>query len=134
MSTVTLDTLQFVLRCLLAVFFFGAGVTHFIPVVQRTMAAMIPPGLRFTGLFGARGPVVLVVFTGVCEMLGGLGLLWPPTIGLTGLMLVVFLIAVFPANAFAARDPQRFGRAAIPLRTRVIEQVALIALVVLAIL
>ncbi|MDY7544359.1 MULTISPECIES: hypothetical protein [unclassified Cryobacterium] len=134
MSTVTLDTLQFVLRCLLAVFFFGAGVTHFIPVVQRTMAAMIPPGLRFTGLFGARGPVVLVVFTGVCEMLGGLGLLWPPTVGVTGLMLVVFLIAVFPANAFAARDPQRFGRAAIPLRIRVIEQVALIALVVLAIL
>ncbi|MDY7528289.1 MULTISPECIES: hypothetical protein [Cryobacterium] len=134
MSTVTLDSLQFVLRCLLAVFFFGAGITHFIPVVQRTMAAMIPPGLRFTGFFGARGPVVLVIFTGVCEMLGGLGLLWPPTTGVTGVMLVIFLIAVFPANAFAARDPLRFGRAAIPLRTRVIEQVALIALVVLAIL
>lgn len=134
MSTVTLDSLQFVLRCLLAVFFFGAGTTHFIPVVQRTMAAMIPPGLRFTGFFGARGPVVLVIFTGVCEMLGGLGLLWPPTTGVTGVMLVIFLIAVFPANAFAARDPQRFGRAAIPLRIRVIEQVALISLVVLAIL
>ncbi|TFC27966.1 hypothetical protein E3O55_10595 [Cryobacterium sp. MDB1-18-2] len=134
MSTVTLDSLQFVLRCLLAVFFFGAGITHFIPVVQRTMAAMIPPGLRFTGFFGARGPVVLVIFTGVCEMLGGLGLPWPPTTGVTGVMLVIFLIAVFPANAFAARDPLRFGRAAIPLRTRIIEQVALIALVVLAIL
>jgi uncharacterized membrane protein len=134
MSTVTLDTLQFVLRCLLAVFFFGAGITHFVPVVQRTMAAMIPPGLRFTGILGARGPIVLVMFTGVCEMMGGLGLLWPPTTGVAAVLLVIFLIAVFPANAFAARDPQRFGRAAIPLRIRVVEQVALIALVVLAVL
>ena len=133
MSTVTLDSLQFVLRCLLAVFFFGAGVTHFVPVVQRTMAAMIPPGLRFTGVFGARGPVILVMATGVCEMLGGLGLLWPPTVGVTGVLLVIFLIAIFPANAFAAKDPKRFGRAAIPIRTRVVEQVVLIALVILAI-
>jgi uncharacterized membrane protein len=134
MSTVTLDGLQFALRFLLAIFFFGAGVTHFVPAVQRTMAAMIPPGLRFTGIFGARGPVILVMITGVCEMLGGLGLLWRPTAGVTGILLVIFLVAVFPANAFAAGDPKRFGRAAIPIRTRVVEQVVLIALVVLAIL
>ena len=134
MITVTLDGLQIALRFILAVLFFGAGVTHFIPRVQRTMAAMIPPGLRFTDVLGARGPVVLVMFTGVCEMLGGLGLLWPPTVVLTGVMLVIFLIAIFPANAFAARDPKRFGRAAIPIRTRVVEQVLLVALVVLAIL
>ena len=46
--------------------------------------------------------------------------------------LVVFLIAVFPANAYASEHPEKFGRAAIPFWPRLLGQVALIALVLVA--
>jgi uncharacterized membrane protein len=39
---------------------------------------------------------------------------------------------VFPANAYAARDPERFGRVAVPFWPRLGIQLVLIALVVLA--
>jgi uncharacterized membrane protein len=42
------------------------------------------------------------------------------------------LVAVFPANSFAARHPERFGRAAIPFWPRLAGQGALIALVLFA--
>jgi uncharacterized membrane protein len=127
MSSVTFTDLQFVLRVVLAVVFVGAGISHFRATVQRTMAAMIPPRLRRTGLLRPRN---LVIFTGVCELAGGLGLLCPPTIVTAGACLIV---AVFPANAFAARHPERFGRVAIPLVPRLIGQVVLIALIAVSI-
>ncbi|MDJ0322167.1 DoxX family membrane protein [Cryobacterium sp. PH31-AA6] len=130
MSSVTPTDLQFALRVVLAVIFIGAGVTHFLPSVQRTMAAMIPPRLRFTGILSPRA---LVVFTGLCEIAGGAGLLYRPLIVTSGLCLILFLIAVFPANAFAARHPKRFGRVAIPVVPRLFGQLALIALIGVAI-
>lgn len=126
----TVLVLQFVLRLVLALAFIGMGITHFVPGVQRTMSAMIPPGLRSAGLFTPR---VLVVLTGVCEIAGGIGLLWPPTAVVAGMCLVVFLVAVFPANAYAARHPKRFGRVAVPLLPRLAGQLLLMALLVLAI-
>jgi uncharacterized membrane protein len=48
--------------------------------------------------------------------------------------LVLFLAAVFPANAYAARHPKRFGRVAIPLVPRLLAQLVLVALIVLAVL
>jgi uncharacterized membrane protein len=132
MSSMTFpDFLQFVLRLLLAVTFVGMGITHFLPAVQRTMAAMIPPRLRFGGAVSPRN---LVLLTGVCEILGGVGLVWPVTIVPAGISLVVFLAAVFPANAYAARHRERFGRVAVPLIPRLISQFVLMALIVLAIL
>ena len=59
-----------VLRIILAVVFIGAGISHFAPTVQRTMAAMIPPRLRRRGLLA---PKNLVIFTGLCEIAGGIG-------------------------------------------------------------
>lgn len=130
MSSVTFTDIQFILRAVLAVVFVGAGITHFLPNVQRTMAAMIPPRLRTTGLARPRN---LVFLTGVCEIAGGLGLLYRPLIVTSGILLIVFLLAVFPANAFAARHPERFGRIAIPLVPRLIGQLVLILLIALAI-
>ena len=45
---------------------------------------------------------------------------------------VLFLIAVFPANAYAAEHPDRFGAIAIPFWRRYFAQLALILVVVLA--
>ncbi|MEX1078752.1 MAG: DoxX family protein [Homoserinimonas sp.] len=130
MTTQTFDIIQFVLRLTLAAAFVFMGVTHFLPAVQRTMAAMVPPRMRRAGILSPRN---LVIFTGVCEIAGGLGLLFPPTMLAAGICLVVFLVAVFPANAYAAAHPKRFGRVAVPLIPRLIGQLALIALVVLAV-
>ena len=130
MSSVTFPDLQFVLRLVLAVVFIGAGITHFVPGVARTMRAMIPPRLRTTGVLR---PGNLVILTGVCEIAGGLGLLYPPTIVTAGVCLIGFLAAVFPANAFAATDPDRFGLAAIPLVPRLFGQLVLMGLIVVAI-
>lgn len=113
----------------LAVVFVGMGITHFVPVVARGMAAMIPPRMKGSGLLSARS---LVRLTGVCEIAGGIGLLVPLTHVAAAIALVVFLIAVFPANAFAARHPERFGRAAVPFWPRLAAQVALIGLLLFA--
>jgi len=130
MNVSAFDMVQIVLRLILAAAFIFMGVTHFLPAVQRTMAAMIPPRMRWAGILNPRN---LVIFTGVCEIAGGLGLVYPPTALTAGVCLVVFLVAVFPANAYAAANPKRFGRVAIPLVPRLIGQLVLIALVVLAI-
>lgn len=124
-----LEVAQLVLRIALAAVFVGMGVLHFVPSVARGMRAMIPPPLRRPGW-----PAFLVVVTGLCELSGAAGLLAPWN-GLrlaAGICLVVFLIAVFPANAYAARDPQRFGRTAVPFWPRLAVQVVLIAAVVFA--
>ncbi len=122
----TLDVVATVLRILVALVFVGMGVNHFVPRSVRTMAAMIPPGLRREG---AVSPRMLVYLTGVCEIAGGLGLLFPPTRLAAGIALVVFLACVFPANAYAARHPDRFGVLAIPLLPRLLGQIVLAALV-----
>ena len=46
--------------------------------------------------------------------------------------LVLFLIAVFPANAYAAEHPDRFGSISIPFWRRYFAQLALILVIVLA--
>lgn len=130
MSSMAPSDLQFVLRLLLAALFVFMGIAHFLPGPKRTMAAMIPPRLRHEGIASPRN---LVRFTGLCELAGGLGLLFPPTTVVAGICLIVFLVAVFPANAYAAGHRERFGRAAIPLVPRLIAQVLLMALIVLAI-
>jgi uncharacterized membrane protein len=128
---------QLVVTAALAVAFLIMGALHFVPAVARGMGAMIPQRMR--GPFSAR---FLVRFTGVCEVLGGIGLLVgfvdrlllgdvvPWLLITTVVALIVFLIAVFPANAYAARHPERFGKAATPLVPRAIGQVVLIGALV----
>lgn len=121
--------LQLVLTIALAIMFIAMGVLHFLPGPARTMAAMIPTALRSTTIT----PRMLVAFTGVCEIAGGIGLLIPGTRFVAVVCLIVFLIAVFPANAAAARAPERFGKLAVPLVPRLLGQLALIlALIVVA--
>ena len=123
-----MDVAQWVIRIGLAAAFLFMGVNHFVPASARAMSAMIPPALkaRVSGK-------TLVRFTGLCEIAGGLGILIPQTRFAAGIALVLFLIAVFPANAHAAANPERFGRAAFPFWPRYAAQLVLILLVLLAI-
>ncbi len=120
-----METAQLVVRILLAALFLGMGVSHFVPKVARGMAAMIPrlPARR-----------ALVRITGVCEIAGAIGLLapWELLRLITGIALAVFLVAVFPANAYAAGHPEKFGRAATPFWPRLGLQLLLIAAVLVS--
>ncbi|GAA2171888.1 hypothetical protein GCM10009846_07630 [Agrococcus versicolor] len=122
---------QWVLRVVLAIVFVAMGVLHFVPRVQRGMQAMVPPAMRGTGL---RSPRTIVVVSGVAEILGGLGLLapWPTVRFAAGIGLIALLVAVFPANAYASRHPERFGATAVPLVPRLVAQIVLGALVLVA--
>jgi uncharacterized membrane protein len=86
---------------LLAGFFIGAGVNHF--VIGRAYEAIVPPPLR-----GHARRVVQV--SGVAEIAGGVGVLLPSTRRASGLGLIALLLAVFPANLYMAREPEHFGR------------------------
>jgi uncharacterized membrane protein len=121
-----IDVIRVVVQWFLVAVFAFMGLNHFRRGPARAMAAMIPPALRREG---ALRPMVLVYFTGVCEIAGAVGLAIPQTRLAASIALVVFLAAVFPANAYAARHRERFGRAAIPFWPRLAGQVVLAALI-----
>ena len=122
---------QLVLRILLAAAFVFMGVNHFVPRTRRGMRAMIPPSLRRPGM---PSPAFLVALTGAAELAGAVGLLapWPVLRQLTGIALVVFLVLVFPANAYASQHREKFGAAAIPFWPRYLGQLVLIGIVLVA--
>ena len=130
MDSSPLEFVQLILRLLLALVFIGMGVMHFLPGPRRVMAKLIPPRMRWTGI---ANPANLVAFTGVCEIAGGLGLLFAPTQLLAGISLAIFLVAVFPANAYAAQHRDRFGSLAIPLVPRLVAQIVLMGLCIVAV-
>jgi len=86
-------------RRLLAAFFIGAGVNHF--VNPRFYEAIVPPSMR-----DEKQRVVQI--SGVAELVGGLGVLIPSTRRLSGIWLVALLAAIFPANLYMAREPNQF--------------------------
>lgn len=79
-------------RWLLAAFFVIAGLNHFRD--PAFYLSMIPPALPF--------PQALNAISGVLEILGGIGVLVPATRRFAGWGLIALLIAVFPANIYAA--------------------------------
>lgn len=126
---ITVPAAAATVRTTMAAGLIGMGTFHFVPAGTRGMAAMIPPRLRGRGPLS---PVSLVRITGACEVAGALGLLNPRTRVAAGTALIVFFAAVFPANAYAAKDPERFGPVAIPFWPRLAAQVALAGLAAFA--
>lgn len=123
-STVGMVQPSTAVRGLIAAALAGMGTLHFVPRAARGMAAIVPPAMRDRPLSAKR----LVQLTGVCELAGAAGLLLPPTRRTAGAALVVFFVAVFPANAYAARHPDRFGPLAVPFWPRLAGQVGIAAL------
>jgi uncharacterized membrane protein len=86
---------------LLAAFFVGSGVNHF--VMPRAYEQIVPPSLQDDAKR-------VVAVSGVAEILGGLAVLPGRTRRLAGPGLVALLAAIFPANLYMARSPQRFRK------------------------
>jgi uncharacterized membrane protein len=99
-----------VLRALCGPFFLVAGALHF--ARPRIYEAIVPDYLP------AHRAVVYA--SGAAEALGGAGLVHPATRRLAGRWLVATLVAIFPANVWMARHPERYrvpgGRAALIAR------------------
>jgi uncharacterized membrane protein len=109
------------MRVGLAVMFGFTATAHF-NSMRADLVRMVPPWVP--------DPELMVSFTGICEILGAIGLLLQPTRRLAAIALIIFLIAVLPANVHAAQTQATIGgAAATPLIPRIAIQVLLIALV-----
>lgn len=86
------------LRILLALFFIGAGVNHFIRI--GFYLRMMPRYVPF--------PLAMVQISGVAELGLGLLLLIPRCAPLAAWGLIALLVAVFPANLQMALHPETF--------------------------
>ena len=112
------------LRYALAVMFLFTASAHF-GSMKEDLIRMMPPWVP--------RPREFVYFTGACEIVGAIGLLVPGLRRAAGIGLILFLLAVLPANIHAARHKVTLaGRPATPLLLRVPMQVLFIGLVWLA--
>ena len=95
-----ISTVEVVVTSLLSVFFLVGGIGHF--VSTPFFVSIMPPGIP--------NPVFWVYLTGVCEILGALGLWLASTRVLAAWCLLALCIAVFPANIYMAVYPERFSQ------------------------
>ena len=105
----------------LAVMFCFTAAAHF-NSMRPDLVRMVPPAVP--------NPELMVTVTGICEILGAVGLLVPRTRRIAAVALILFLIAVLPANIHAARSGVTLrNAAATPLVPRVALQLLFILLV-----
>jgi uncharacterized membrane protein len=108
-------------RYALAVMFLFTSTAHF-NKMRHDLARMMPKVVS--------NPMAVVYFTGVCEILGAIGILIPRTRSLAGLCLVIFLLAILPANIKAARENLTIGgRTATALWLRIPMQILFLVLI-----
>jgi len=81
-------------RYALAVMLFFTASAHFTSM-REDLIRMIPGWVP--------RPRAVVFITGICEILGAIGLLLPAVQRASGFALILFFVAVFPANVRAAR-------------------------------
>lgn len=83
----------------LSLFFLFTGIGHFIRT--EPMAAMLPPSVPYR--------VELIYLTGVFELLGAVGVWIPKLMKITGVCLILMMLAVLPANIYSAFNHVEFG-------------------------
>ncbi|HXW57384.1 MAG TPA: DoxX family protein [Candidatus Cybelea sp.] len=94
----------------LATMLLFTATTHFTSM-REDFVRMMPPWIP--------RPRAIVYFTGLAEIAGALGLMFPRTRREAGLVLIAFFVAVFPANIRAARSGLTLrGRPPTPLWLR----------------
>ncbi|MEO7775556.1 MAG: DoxX family protein [Steroidobacteraceae bacterium] len=100
--------------------FLVGGIAHF--ALTDLEIRIVPPWIPW--------PRATVLVSGVLELLGAAGLLWPRTRRAAGIGLVVLTICVTPANLFMLQRPDLFpGMPYALLLARLPLQVGLLALI-----
>jgi len=90
-----LDSWLVAARCALSTMLLFTASAHFTRM-RDDLVRMMPPSFPW--------PRALVYFTGLCEIAGAIGLLFLLTTRAAGIALILFFLAVFPANVRAARS------------------------------
>ncbi|MDH6243150.1 DoxX family protein [Mycobacterium sp. OTB74] len=103
----------------MALMFTMTGIAHFTPGMRRDMIAIVPPRLP--------SPAALVTATGVLELLGAAGLLFPPTRIAAAICLFLLMLAMFPANVYASRMPEPPASMTSKLSLRTAQEVVYLA-------
>jgi uncharacterized membrane protein len=103
----------------LAAMFVMTGAAHFVHPLRRDMIAIVPPRLPGAGL--------LVTITGVLELAGAAGLLYPPTRVAAAVCLFVLMLLMFPANIYASRMPNPPKSMTSRMDVRTIEEIVYLA-------
>ena len=83
----------------LTLFFIFSSIGHF--ALTEPMARMLPPVVPYR--------VALVYITGVLELLGAVGVWIPRLTKVVGLLLIVMLVGLLPANIYSALNRVDFG-------------------------
>ncbi len=86
-------------RWLLTIAYLAVGALHLMR--PETFLAIMPDWVPF--------PLQTVQITGVCEILGAIGLTIPRLRWLSGVMLAAYAVCVFPANIHHALDSVAIG-------------------------
>jgi uncharacterized membrane protein len=103
----------------LAAMFVLTGVSHFVPPRRDGLIAIVPPRLP--------APALLVTVTGVLELLGAAGLLIPMTRVPAAVCLFALMLAMFPANVYAAGGKRSEHAPSTPLVPRTLLQLLFLA-------
>jgi uncharacterized membrane protein len=103
----------------LAAMFVLTGIAHFVQPRRGGLIAVVPPRLPAPGL--------LVTITGILELLGAVGLLIPYTRVAAAACLFVLMVAMFPANVYAAGAKRSEHAPNTPLLPRTLLQVLFLA-------
>ncbi|WP_394840896.1 DoxX family protein [Pendulispora brunnea] len=115
------NSLSGALQAGVAALFVLTGTVHFVGLRAELMK-MVPP------MFG--DPGFWVTVTGIAELAGAIGLLLPTTRRPAAAGLLLLLLAVLPANVYAATHHVTFdGAPATPLLPRLLEQLLYLAAV-----
>ena len=99
--------------------FFLGGIAHFAKIDFEI--SMVPPYIPW--------PRFAVLMSGVFELLGAFGILYPPTRRLAGIGLFALTIAVTPANVYMLQRPDIFPYPVSVLVIRLILQIPLLWLI-----
>lgn len=100
------------------------GISHFTSM-KEDFIRMMPPSIPW--------PRAVIYFTGVCELAGAFGLLFPGTRRAAAYALIAFFLAVLPANIHSARAGVTLrGKPATSLWLRVPMQALFIAVAFLS--
>ena len=99
---------QRIFLLLAAAFYVSAGILHF--TKTGLYLKIMPPYIPWR--------LAMVQISGVCEILGGLGLLIPAMRRMAAWGLVALLIAILPANIYMATNPAEAGAAGLSAAVR----------------
>ena len=86
-------------RISMALMLVATGIAHFTStdLMIETMPEFLPAKRE------------IVYFTGICELLAVIGLLWNKTAKLTSVMLIIFFLAILPANIVGSIKEVQLG-------------------------